>query len=343
MRHSLKYIHTGFFVFLFFSLYAQNQSEIDKGVVFGQIFADFRYSLKDVDGTQTGFNFNQGIIGYKRKLSDKLSAIIMYDVTRTTHLYSLTDSLGIPVYFEYFEGSKYTSFLKMAEIKYKVNDVLTLRVGQLLNTQYLTFQDRFWDLRFVDVTFQEKFRLGMPADFGAQADIHIGKKIVNQLSVTNGEGPFRHQDSEGKFLYCNNIQYAPTEQITLKLYTDFSPDPKLTETSADKSVIAGFAGYKTNKMRFGGEYVFVSGYNYQKDVDYSGFSVFGAMKVSEKLDVLARYDHLDLDMQIVTDATDYVIAGFQYKPEKLLMTALTFRYFSPDELPLIYASFGVKF
>ena len=192
----------------------------EKSYVFGQIFTDFQYGLKDTYKPRAAFRFNQGIIGYKHTFSDKLSGIIIYDVTRTTH-FEISDTSGNKLDYSYFEGSKYTAFLKMAEIKWKINDYFTLRVGELLNTQYLTFQDKFWGFRYIDVTMQEKFRLGMPADFGAQLDFQYGEKFLNQFSIVNGEGPFRYQDMNSKFLFSNNIQYNPIEKLTLKLYTGY--------------------------------------------------------------------------------------------------------------------------
>ena len=64
-------------------------------------------------------------------------------------------------------------FLKMAQIDWKINDVLELNVGQLLNEQNLTLQDKFWAYRYVAVTFQEMYRFGMPADFGARIKFNI--------------------------------------------------------------------------------------------------------------------------------------------------------------------------
>lgn len=154
---------------------------------FGQIYTGFRYGIKDTYNPQAAFVFNQGIIGYYHQISDEVSGKIIYDVTRTTHFYEITDTAGNQLSYSYFEGSKYTAYLKMAEIKWDFHQLFSLRVGQLLSTQYLTFQDRFWGFRYIDVTQQEKFRLGMPADFGAQLDFSYKGKFLNQISVVNGE------------------------------------------------------------------------------------------------------------------------------------------------------------
>ncbi|MCB0807614.1 MAG: hypothetical protein KDC05_17600, partial [Bacteroidales bacterium] len=217
------------------------------------------------------------------------------------------------------------------------------RVGQLLNTQYLTFQDKFWGYRYVDVTYQEKYRMGMPADFGAQLDFKWKNKILNQVSVVNGEGPFRKQDDAGKFIYSNNLQYYPTENITLKLYTDYSPASDTSAGKSDKSVVSGFAGYKTDKFRIGGEYTYIFNFGYDDGNDYYGFSVYSGVVLNKYFQLLGRWDHLELQSSESIDTKNYYIIGFQYEPVKPFTTALTFRYDSLEDATFVYASFGLKF
>ncbi len=52
-----------------------------KNFVFGNIYVAFRYCFKDTYNPQAAFVFNQGIIGYYHKMSDKVSGKIMLDVT----------------------------------------------------------------------------------------------------------------------------------------------------------------------------------------------------------------------------------------------------------------------
>ena len=227
-------------------------------------------------------------IGYFNQISEKVSGKIMLDVTRTTNFTAEKDSLGKVIIADYFEGSKYTAYLKMAEIKWDINEYFALRVGELLSTQYLTFQDKFWGYRYIDVTYQEKFRLGNPADFGAQFDFKYKDKLLNQFSIVNGEGPFRHQDQNSKFIYSNNIQYYPTDRITLKLYTDYGPSPDTGSGKSAKSVITGFAGYKTEKFRVGGEYTYIYNYGFNNNTDYYGFSIYGSVVINKYFQALGR-------------------------------------------------------
>lgn len=334
-----------FFTHPFF-LFSQSSTQIpdkEKAVVFAQIFSGFYYALDGNVVPRAAFQFNQGILGYKNQFSDKLGAKIMFDVTRTTHIYNLYDNNGNPVDIDYFEGSKYTAYLKLAEISWKVADFLDLKFGQLLNTQYLTFQDKFWGYRYIDVTFNERYRLGMPADFGIQADLKIADKLLIQTSVVNGEGPFRYQDKFGKFLYANNIQYIPLENLTLKVYGDLSPAMADTGGYATKSVLAFFAGYKITKFRLGAEYTHVNNYTYLKNNKASGASVFGSIRVIDNWEFLLRYDQLVIDTQVDKENISYWIGGIHYQPDPQLSVSLNLRGESWENAPYIYFNVGAKF
>jgi hypothetical protein len=336
---------------LVFPQSAQDVTKEKESYPFGQIYTGFRYAFKDTYKPQAAFEFNQGIIGYFHQLSPKVSGKIMFDVNRTTNITSITDSTGQSMKVTYFEGSKYTAYLKMAEIKWDISDYLSMRVGQLLNTQYLTFIDPFWGYRYIDVTFQERNprlgepypRLGQPADFGIQFDVKIKEKFLNQFSVVNGEGPFRQQDMNGKFIFSNNVQFVPVKNLTLKLYGDYGPAIDTGAAFGDRWVVSCFAGYKTSKFRIGGEYDFVNNYSWAEGKDYSGFSIFGGWNFVGNFDVLARWDYLEIHTIVEVDVMNYYIIGFQYEPVKLFTTSVNFRYLSFEEIPFIYASFGLKF
>jgi hypothetical protein len=190
---------------------------------------------------------------------------------------------------------------------------------------------------------QEKFRLGMPADFGTQIDLRAGKKLLFQLSVVNGEGPFRHQDNEGKFLFSNNIQFTPEEGLTFKLYTDYAPDPMLKSNSADKSVISFFGGIQKPKYRVGGEYARVNNYGFEKDKNVNAISLMFSIRLIEKTRFLARWDYLEIKSPNDETTSNYLITGIEYEPVEKFTMSINYRYFSPDDLPMIFGSFGLKF
>ena len=325
--------------------FSQSSQTVEKPLdryVFAQIFADFRYGFNGSYKPQAAFDFNQGIIGYYHELSPRVSGKIMFDVTRTTHLYEISDTTGNILNIDYFEGSKYTAYLKMAEIKWDIHEMVTLRFGQLLSTQYLTSIDPFWGYRYIDVTLQEKYRLGNPADFGIQLDLQTGKKLLHQFSVVNGEGPFRYQDMNSAFIYSYNLQFTPVEGLLLKAYGDYGPSPDTSATKDDKFVVSGFAGFRKGRGRIGIEVDYVNNYAWNRDQDVTAFSVFGGWNFYKKLDILARYDYLVTRMPGETTRAGYWIAGLQYEPVEYFTASLNFRYYSKDSLPFVYLSVGLK-
>jgi len=313
----------------------------NKRLVFGRIYTGFYYGLKDNIKPRAAFGMSTAIIGYMHNFNDKITGTILLDVTRTTHAISVSDSNNLPHTVSYFEGSKYTAFLKMAEIKWTINSHFALKVGQLLNTQYLTFQDKFWGYRYIAVTYQEMYRYGMPADFGAQLDYSIKGKLLNSISIVNGEGPFRYQDLNAKFLISNNIQVYPIEALTLKLYVDYQPPSDTTAGLKARSVISGFIGYKVQKFRIGTEYNYVINPKYITGEDYGGFSIYSTVALNSKFELLGRFDFIEKSLNI--DNGKYLIFGFQYKAWEILNTSINYRLFMPGDIHQIYANFGLKF
>ncbi len=308
--------------------------QVSQGVFFASIYTGFYYGTKNIVPA-TAFEFTGGLLGYRRNLSKNVCAILIYDVTRTTS-FSYSDSSGIS---NYFEGSKYTAFLKMGEIDWKINPYIEFNVGQLLNEQYLTVQDIFWGYRYIAFTFQEIYRFGMPADFGARIKLNLRKNLMYSFTVMNGEGPFRYQDNDGNLLFCGNIEYKPVDDVILKVYSDYivPADNDLLPRLA----LSCFAGYKNGKFMIGGEYNEVFNHNYEDNLDYSGASLYSSYSVSDKTDILARCDYL-FDVGTITNG-QYYILGMQYSPANKFYTSANIRYNSFDDYFQFYLNFGAKF
>lgn len=311
--------------------------------VFANIFASHYYGLSENITPRSAFEMPTALLGYSATFSNKLKATLIYDVTRTTSSIMVVDDDGQPLAVNYFEGSKYTAFLKMAEIMYSVNNYIDFRIGQLLNTQYLTMQDKFWGYRYIYFTYQEVHRYGMPADFGAQVDLKFAGKFLNQVSVTNGEGPFRHQDENAKFLFSNNIEFRPTSELVFKLYTDYCPTSDTSSLARDKYAISAFFGYSTSQYRVGFEYNQVYNFGFYENRDFFGISTFASASLTDKIDLIARYDYINRSIPMNIENGNFLIAGFQYKLHKNLSFSLNLRALMPQEKYWVYSNFGVSF
>lgn len=307
----------------------------EPGNFFANIYTGFYYRFNTDIKPQTAFEFTTGLLGYSRNLSDNVKAILIYDVTRTTN-FSYTDSSGIS---NYFEGSKYTAFLKMGEIDWKINSLIELNVGQLLNEQYLTVQDKFWGYRYIAFTFQEIYRFGMPADFGARLKFNWNKKLMFSATVMNGEGPFRYQDSDGNYLYAGNLEITPNKNLIIKVYGDYMlpSDNNLFPRIA----FSGFLGYRKDKFKIGAEYNEVFNQAYIEDLNYSGASLYSSYSINKKVDVIGRCDYL-IDLGSIENG-QYYLLGLQYSPAEKFYTSVNTRYNEFDDYFQLYFNFGAKF
>ncbi len=251
--------------------------------------------------------------------------------------------MGNALNVSYNEGSKYTVFLKLAEIKYSPLSFIDLRFGQLLNTQYLTTQDKFWGYRYVYFTFQEVHRYGNPADFGFQADLKFAGKILNQLSVTNGEGPMKYQDENGKFLVSNNLEVRPIDGLLLKLYVDYSPKPDTLGVSKERKTISAFVGFKKEKFRFATELNKVFNYAFRENSNYYGISSFGSFTLTKRFDIFLRYDSINKSASMNLEKSHFILAGTQYEPLENFHFALNNRNQSQGNLATLNFNAGFLF
>jgi len=307
--------------------------------VFANIFTGFYYGFNEQVKPTSGFAFTTGLFGYSNQLSEDVSAKIIFDVTRTTNDIIVKDTSGNQLDVSYFEGSKFTAFLKMAEIKWRISETVDLKVGQLLSTQYLTFLDQFWGYRYVDVTFNEKYRFGAPADFGVQLDFK-DKYFLNSFSIVNGEGPFREQDVTGKFLIANNLQIYPFDGFTIKLYLDYAKQPVDT-IGKPKTSISAFLGYKNDRFKIGAEYNYVQNFAFTESLDFWGSSVYGGYVIDEKTELIGRWDYVNNSLYI--EDGHYIIAGYQFKPIENFFTSINIRHLTSTSDTKLYFNFGIKF
>ena len=327
-----------------FNIFSQNDSlqtkpEVnDKHTVFANIFTGAYYNFNTIQ-PNAGFDLSTALLGYSYKKSNTLKFTLIYDVTRTTSGISVTDSTGNNYNVLYFEGSSYTAFLKMAEIKWQFSKKISLSAGQLLNEQYLTVTDKFWKHRYVLTTMQELYRMGYPADFGLRFEYKDEKTFALSLGAVNGDGPFRKQDDNAVIEYTTNLEIYYIKNLLIKAFVSLTPATFDVENNL-KTVFSGFLAYKVDKYRIGTEYSYTNNVNFNPLV-YSGFSIFAMYDITNKFEVFGRYDYIDNSKVIRLNNT--CVAGIQYEPEKNLFLSLNYRFWSALEMQQVYFNMGVKF
>lgn len=305
--------------------------------LFGNIFTAFYYSPGERATPPKGFELSTGLLGYKASWGKKATATLIYDVFRTTDHIEVLDSNNNPLDVEYFRGSDYTGFLKMAQIDLKINQWLLFSVGQLLNQQYLTYQDRFWGFRYISTTFQERYRFGAPADFGARLTFQPHNNLNLSIGSVNGKGPFRVQSDDGNMQYFTNIEWTPFEGYIIKLFADIAP----SNNYPSRSVVSFFTGYKTDLWRLGLELNLVENELHDNNNDLRGISMYGACKISDNWHLFARHDYII--KSIAFENEHYIITGIEYEPYKGFYTSINYRYLTQNETSWLFASFGARF
>jgi hypothetical protein len=321
----------------------QKKEPVIKQKLWCDIFASFYTTANGNTTPKSAFGMPTALLGYSATMQNRVKGTLIFDVYRTTNNISVTDSNGNFLNVNYNEGSKYTVFLKLAEIKYSPTPFLDLHFGQILNTQYLTTQDKFWGYRYVYFTFQEIHRYGNPADFGFQADLKFGNKILNQMSITNGEGPMKFQDENGKFLFSNNLEVYPLKGLLLKLYADYAPKPDTSAISREKNTISIFAGYKNEKFRLATEWNKVWNYNYRQNSDFYGISTFGSYALGKQFNMFLRYDYVNKSVPLNLDKAHIVLFGVEYEPLDNFQCAFHVRNVSQGKLVTLNVNVGLRF
>ena len=316
---------------------AETGSSEFAGSWFANIFTAFYYSPGNRVMPSKGFELSTGLIGYRAEWGKRARATIIYDVYRTTDNFVITDQSGDTLKASWFRGSDYTGFLKMAQVDFTVTSWLEISAGQLLNQQYLTYQDKFWGFRYISTTFQELYRFGSPADFGARVTIKPHRLLATSLNIVNGNGPFRMQSADGRLQYALNVEWSPAAGIIVKLFADHMA----ASGKPNRNAISFFTGYRTEKWRLGFEANMVKNHLFDESTDMSGVSSYGAVRIADGWHFLFRHDYIANSLALRRD--HYVITGVEYEPYDGLFTSLNWRYLSEGNVSWLYASLGAKF
>ncbi|NSW46249.1 MAG: hypothetical protein HPY79_10595 [Bacteroidales bacterium] len=298
---------------------AQSDSSQTKNtVVFGSIYPAFVSTFSANKNPLHAFEMNTALVGFKTDLAKKATAILIYDVARTTSDIVVLDSNKHPLSVNYFKGSEFTAFLKQAEINWKPLSHIEIAIGQLLNEQYLTVQDKFWSYRYVAFTFQERYKFGYPADFGLRVAFNNEHWRISS-TISNGEGPFYKQDADGYLMYAINAEYRPNKHYIFKLYSDIYLNNKLNRES-----ISAFVSYKNDNLRLAIEGCIVTNDKWNEQNDYKGYSAFISYNISEKWNLFLRGDYLD--KSYIYNNSFISFLGFEYVPLKNFNIAINYRF-----------------
>jgi len=287
-----------------------------------KVFWNYHADLTSNATQKSAFELKRSYFGYKYNFSKDITTKITFDVGSNAG------------------GSAYTTFLKAAQLDWKVANGVKLSMG-LIGLKQFNDQEHFWGYRYLFKSFQDQNGFGSSADLGINAEFTLSKNLKANFIVFNGEGYKKIQDVNGNQKVGGSLVYKPVKELTTKVYVDNQP------TTGGKSItsLALFAGYKTKSWRFGVEYNKLNnGKKYSSPADnhnLDGVSIYSTYVINKKVEIFGRYDSLSSNT-LIGDTTPWniskngnqIIAGVQLAPVKGLKFSLNYQGFTSDNSAL---------
>jgi len=280
------------------------------GKISGYIFGDYFYEFKNASATtdalnRNGFQFRRAYFTYDRNLSERFSVRFRLEMN-SPDLFNRAD---------FGSSDQLTPYIKHAYLNWN-NFVPNGKLSfGLSNTPTFYVADEVWGYRSVEKTVMDLRRIASSADLGVALEGKLTKAgVLNyHVLVANGTGT-RSETDKNKRVYVNTpikIQGA----YFLVPYFDYEGGTD----GKSKNTVAFFAGVQKPGFH-GGVEVFQKKSNKalanDADKTENGFSIFGAVKASEKIKLLARFDSYDPNTDLADDGNTFIIAGLDFAPEK---------------------------
>jgi hypothetical protein len=266
-----------------------------------KIFSNFNYdiSAEENENAFKEFELKRAYLGYSYKMDENFSTKIIFDVGSNS------------------SGSAYTAFLKIASLKWKTSDKLTLNLG-MVGTKNFKFMEKTWGRRYIEKSAQDKYKWASSADAGVTADYKITDKIILDAQILNGEGYKKTQSSNGLFRGGLGVTYNVSENLKMRIHQDISPRSSYEDMYSSQIISSAAIAYTTEKMTLGAEIDMMENIDNIADTEQEMMSMYGAYKISDAYTVFARYD----DASETNQEGSYTIYGLERKIAKGVTVAL---------------------
>jgi hypothetical protein len=291
----------------------ENKEFVQSGKLFGQIFANVHTNFTD-NKSLTSFEITRSFFGYDYSFSKTFSGRIIYDATAI----SVNNKMI------------YQGYLRNVYLQYD-NGKLNIK-GGLITPEQIIVGVRMWNYLFIGRPFLDYNGMTFTSDLGISAKYSPSKMLAVDFSITNGHG-FKNIAPDSTFRYSAGITFLPTPDFILRGYYDVMNEQQAAQTTMGLS-----GAYVTERLTVGAEYVLQNCHLNTKDHDYSGFSVFARIRMSEKLFFFARYD--DLSSATIAGSSDAwnlsrdggnIYSGIEYVPVKGIRLAPNVGFIIPDD------------
>jgi hypothetical protein len=283
------------------------------GKIFGLLFTDFHTTFSDGAGT-SAFEVRRSYLGFDYSFSPTFSSRILYDGT--------TDTINGKMI--------YTGYLRNAYIQYD-NGNLIIR-GGLIGAEHISVTEKLWNYRYVTKPFIDYTGMVFTADLGLMAKARAGDRLILDLSVTNGRG-FRDIAPDGTYRFSAGASVMPLKNLIIRGYYDImGPSGRMQRTA---SIIGAWTG---RSFSAGAEYLRQDNHLMTAGKNYTGFSLFASLNLSEKVSLFARFDDIsstvpedsDEAWNLPNDGGKFFI-GLDISPVHNVRFSPNFTGFIPDD------------
>jgi hypothetical protein len=309
-----------FFIFVLLSalfvlpVKAQDTAQFKpSGKIFGLLFTDVHTTFSGGDKV-SGFEITRSYLGFDFSFSKTIMSRVMYDgMTQTVN--GKIMSIG---------------YLRNAFLQYD-NGRLILR-GGLIGAEQLSMADKFWNYRYITKPAVDYSGMVYSVDLGLMAKYRIIDEVTVDIGLLNGKG-YKDVAIDTALKFVSGITFNPAKNIMFRGYYD------IMGSGNDKQMTFSVTGaYMGPVFSIGAEYLRQNNHMRTAGEDYSGISIFSAVRVAEKFSIFARYDNLG--SVIVDGETDpwnlgkdgtSLFMGFDYSPVKNVRISPNFIWFTPDD------------
>ena len=257
-------------------LMAPFTSEAQNGKFSGYMFGDYYWFAanhnSDVEGNN-GVWFRRVYFTYDKKLGEAFSTRLRLEMANPD---------GISK-----DAGKAVPFIKDAYLKWKKGH--TQVIMGISPTPTWGVIEKIWGYRSVEKTPLDLQKFGSSRDFGiaVKGNLDPEGKVKYHLMLANGNSN-KSENNKGKKAMLA-LAFYPSKHLVLEGYVDWNDNPGAT----DWLTLQGFAGYKSDKTRFGLHFTRqVRKVAAGEDLNLNLGSVFLVTRVSPKTSLFARVDRM---------------------------------------------------
>lgn len=283
-----------------FSLNAQERINVSS-----LVFFDATYEDED----NFSFNITRTYLDFRKSLSEDAAARVTIDAARI----GVSDSLIVHERLSFFVKYAYLVWNSAAG---------SFLIGQQ-PTNYFGPSTATWGLRFIENQPTDFWGFDPTADLGLAFRKNLSDNLLIHLAAYNGRGfKFGENDTHKRLSALISLgEQRLNKNPGWNTGGVVSYEPY--DTTENILRLSGFAGYATESLRIGMEFL--------RSDDSGGingqlFSIYANLAFAEALDVLARVDTFDEDINTGEDRETYIIGGIHYMPTTGFSIAPTLRY-----------------